>query len=128
VAASACVQGQVVVTNYTLRDIIRNAYNVQRYQIAGGPEWLAQDRFDITAKAPDGATQPQLLVMVQTLLADRFKLRVHRETREVPIYALVLARADRRLGPKLQPATFDCAGRCGSAGARREPGDAGACG
>jgi uncharacterized protein (TIGR03435 family) len=101
--------GQIVVTNYTLRDIIRNAYGLQRYQIVGGPDWQAQDRFDITARAPEGSTQPQMLAMVQTLLADRFKLRVHRETRDLPVYALVLARSDRRLGPKMQPASVDCA-------------------
>ena len=100
--------GQIVVTNYTLRDIIRNAYGLQRYQIVGGPDWQAQDRFDITAKAPEGTPQAQMLAMVQTLLADRFKLRTHRETRDLPIYALVVARSDRRLGPKMQPATFDC--------------------
>jgi uncharacterized protein (TIGR03435 family) len=101
--------GRIVVTNYTLRDIIRNAYGLQRYQIVGGPEWLAQDRFDINAKAPEGAPQSQLLAMMQGLLADRFKLRVHRETRDLPVFALILARADRRLGPKMQSATFDCA-------------------
>src|SRR3954469_13539372 len=101
--------GRIVVTNYTLRDIIRNAYGVQRYQIVGGPDWLAQDRFDINAKAPEGAAQAQLLAMMQNLLADRFKLRVHRETRDLPAFALVLARPDRRLGPKMHPAAFDCA-------------------
>jgi uncharacterized protein (TIGR03435 family) len=101
--------GRIVVTNYTLRDIIRNAYGLQRYQIVGGPEWLAQDRFDVSAKAPEGTPQSQLLAMMQGLLADRFKLRVHRETRDLPVFALVLARADRRLGPKMQPAAFDCA-------------------
>src|SRR4051812_22103521 len=101
--------GRIVVTNYTLRDIIRNAYGVQRYQIVGGPEWLAQDRFDINAKAPEGVAQSQLLAMMQNLLAERFKLRVHRETRSIPIFALVLARADRRLGPKMQPSAYDCA-------------------
>ncbi|HTM04495.1 MAG TPA: TIGR03435 family protein [Vicinamibacterales bacterium] len=100
--------GQVRVTNYTLRDIVRNAYGLQRYQIVGGPAWLAEDRFDIVAKAPDGATQPQLQQMVQTLLGDRFKLRVHRERRDIPIFALVAARADRRLGPKMTPAAYDC--------------------
>ena len=102
--------GQIVVTNYTLRDIIRNAYGLQRYQIVGGPDWLGQDRFDITARAPEGTPQPQMLTMVQTLLADRFKLRVHRETRDLPVYGLIVARSDRRLGPKMQPASFDCAG------------------
>jgi uncharacterized protein (TIGR03435 family) len=101
--------GQMVVTNYTLRDIIRNAYGVQRYQIVGGPDWLAQDRFDITAKVPDGAPQAQALLMMQTLLADRFKLRIRRDTRDLPIYALVVARSDGRLGPKMRPASVDCA-------------------
>jgi uncharacterized protein (TIGR03435 family) len=101
--------GQIVVTNYTLRDIIRNAYGVQRYQIVGGPDWLAQDRFDINAKVPEGAPQAQALLMMQTLLADRFKLHIRRDTRDLPIYALVVARTDGRLGPKMQPASFDCA-------------------
>jgi len=100
--------GQIVVTNYTLRDIIRNAYGLQRYQIVGGPDWQAQDRFDITAKAPEGTPQAQMLAMMQALLADRFRLRTHRETRDLPIYALIVARSDRRLGPKMQPAGFDC--------------------
>jgi uncharacterized protein (TIGR03435 family) len=101
--------GQVIVTNYTLRDIIRNAWGLQRYQIVEGPDWLAQDRFDITAKAPDGTAQPQLQTMMQALLAERFTLRVHREMRDLPIYELVPASRDRRLGPKMQEAAFDCA-------------------
>ena len=101
-------QGQIVVVNYTLRDIIRNAYGVQRYQLVGGPDWLSQDRFNITAKAPEGAPQRQVLTMMQMLLADRFRLRVHREMREIPVFNLVVARADRRLGPKMTPAAYDC--------------------
>jgi uncharacterized protein (TIGR03435 family) len=89
--------------------MIRNAYQLQEYQIVGGPDWINDDRFDVTAKAANSDTPPlQLLAMVQTLLADRFKLRVHRETREVPVYALVMARDDRRLGPRLQKAAADC--------------------
>jgi bla regulator protein blaR1 len=101
--------GQVVVVNNTLRNMIRNAYQLQEYQIVGGPDWINDDRFDINAKAANSDTPPlQLLAMVQTLLADRFKLRVHRETREVPVYALVMARDDRRLGPRLKTAAADC--------------------
>src|SRR5262249_33676448 len=59
--------------------------------------------------APEGTPQGQLLAMVQTLLVDRFKLRTHRETRDLPVYALVMARGDRRLGPKMQSAAVDCA-------------------
>jgi uncharacterized protein (TIGR03435 family) len=67
-------------------------------------------RFDITAKAEDGfvGTQQAMLPMVKTLLADRFKLKVHTETREMPISALVIARDDGRLGPNLKPSTSDC--------------------
>ena len=127
--------GQVVVVNNTLRNMIRNAYQLQEYQIVGGPDWLNDDRFDITAKAADSATLPlQLLAMVQTLLADRFKLRVHRETREVPVYALVMAREDRRLGPRLQKAAADCEaliaalGRGGAPPPSAPPGERPPCG
>ena len=101
--------GQVVVTNNTLRNIVRNAYQLQNFQIVGGPEWFDTERFDITAKAVDSnPTQQEFQSMVQRLLADRFKLVVHRETRQSPIYALVLARSDGTRGPKLTPSTTDC--------------------
>jgi bla regulator protein BlaR1 len=101
---------QLVVVNNTLFNIIRNAWGIQGNQILGGPDWIRSDgeRFDITAKAPDGATPPQMLLMMQALLADRFKLKVHRETKDVQIYALVMARADRKLGPQIAAAAFDC--------------------
>jgi len=102
--------GQIEVRNNTLRNMVRNAYQLQNFQIVGGPDWFDRDRFDITAKAPDpNATPQQLLQMVQSLLADRFKLVVRRETREVAVYALTVARADGRLGPKLERSTTDCA-------------------
>jgi uncharacterized protein (TIGR03435 family) len=92
----------VVIRNYTLRDIIGNAYRVRGNQLEGGPGWITSVRFDIMAKAPEGV-QPNP-AMMHALLADRFKLRVHTETRPTPIYELVLARADGRLGPQMQPA------------------------
>ena len=84
--------------NNSLRNIIRNTYNVQNYQIIGGPDWINTVRWDINAKAPDDAPPQQLLLMLRTLLADRFKLVIRSETREMPIYALILASADGRLG------------------------------
>jgi uncharacterized protein (TIGR03435 family) len=84
--------GRVTVSNNTLRNIVRNAYNVQNYQIVGGPDWINTVRWDITAKAPEDAPPPQLLLMLRTLLADRFKLVIRHETRDMPIYALALAR------------------------------------
>jgi uncharacterized protein (TIGR03435 family) len=86
--------GRVSVTNNSLRNIIRNAYNVQNDQIIGGPDWINTVRWDITAKAADDAPPQQLLLMLRTLLADRFKLVVRRDTREMPVFALILGRPD----------------------------------
>jgi uncharacterized protein (TIGR03435 family) len=78
------------------------AYNVKDFQISGVPEWaLGRDQFyDITAKV-EGESAPaleQVRPMLQTLLADRFQLKLHRETRELPVYDLV----DDKKGPKLK--------------------------
>src|SRR5688572_6483263 len=103
--------GVVVITNNTLRNIVRNSYAVQNTQIAGGPEWFDTVRFDITAKAPasgEGVQPEQVMAMMQRLLAERFKLVVRREMRPTPVYALVVARSDGRLGPQLRKATVDC--------------------
>ena len=104
--------GRLVATNNTLYNLIRNAWNLQPFQMIEGervPSTLRRDRWDITAKAPDGPLAPgAVMAMLQQLLIDRFKLVVRRETREMPIYALVLARADKRLGPKIQPSNGEC--------------------
>src|SRR6266705_1479143 len=85
---------RVTMTGYTLQMLIQSAYDLQDFQIAGGPKWLNSDRFDIvaTSSSPDlfkaeqpfGPTQQQL--MLRSLLADRFKLAVHNETRELPVF------------------------------------------
>ena len=102
--------GRFTATNVPLRLLVRMAYGVQDFQIDGGPSWQMSQRYDITAKAEDGfAGAPQaMLPMVKTLLADRFKLKVHTETREIPVSALVIAREDGKLGPNLKPSTSDC--------------------
>ncbi len=112
--------GRVSVSNNSLRNIIRNAYNVQNYQIIGGPDWINTVRWDINAKAPDDAPPQQLLLMLRTLLADRFKLVVRDETREMPIYALILARPDGRLGSQLRASAVDCAAIFAAAKAKGE--------
>jgi uncharacterized protein (TIGR03435 family) len=91
-----------------LRLIIQNAYRVQGFQVVNAPDWTQSERYDISAKADGTPTQEQVQQMVQALLADRFKLQVHRETKEMPIYALVMAREDGRLGPKLKVSTAEC--------------------
>jgi len=105
--------GRLTVTNLPLRLLIRIAYEVQDFQISGGPSDLLTSKFDITAKAEDGATPTtkELLGMLRTLLAERFKLQTHTEPHDSPVYALVLARSDGKLGPDLKPSTSDCAGK-----------------
>jgi len=106
--------GRFNATNVAVRMLIRNAYQVQETQLVGGPGWINSDRFDIVAKAegnlppqPIGSVGP-IQIMLRNLLKDRFKLVVHRETREMPIYALVLARNDGKLGPQLKKSDVDC--------------------
>jgi len=85
-------------TNVSLKDCIRNAYRVKDFQIEG-PDWLESQRFDISAKLPDGASQDQIPQMLQLLLAERFKLTLHRDKKEHTISALVVGKN----GPKLTP-------------------------
>jgi uncharacterized protein (TIGR03435 family) len=93
-------------TNIQLITLISLAYKVQLSEIAEAPSWVSSDRFDITAKAdPDVVAHSQMLSLVQTLLEDRFQLVTHRETREVPVFAL---RVERR-GAKIQAVSeTDC--------------------
>jgi uncharacterized protein (TIGR03435 family) len=85
----------------TLKEMIALGWQVQPFQISGGPAWLDSTRYDVTAKR-EGKRQPaEVPLMIQSLLKDRFQLAIHRETRELPIYALVVARKDGKLGPRL---------------------------
>jgi uncharacterized protein (TIGR03435 family) len=104
--------GRYVVTNLSVRVLIRSAYRIQDMQIVGGPDWLGADRFDIQAKTASDPSQDQRGELLRELLANRFKLVAHHETRELPVYALVVARSDGRLGPQLKrAATPDCGSR-----------------
>ena len=96
---------QVRCASLSLKDYLALAYNVKNYQISG-PEWIASERFDIAAKLPDGAAREQIRGMVQALLLDRFQLKAHRDTKEFPVYALVVAKG----GPKMKEAAPDAAG------------------
>jgi uncharacterized protein (TIGR03435 family) len=80
-------------TNVDLKTLIRLAYKLKDSEISGGPGWIGSDRFDIAASLPGSKpTADQSRSMLQTLLANRFKLEVHRETREIPVYALLPVR------------------------------------
>jgi uncharacterized protein (TIGR03435 family) len=100
----------ISVSNMTFRLLVRTAYALQDFQIIGGPSWQSSNKFDITAKAAEGTSRgtQDLIPMMRTLLADRFKMKTHTETRELPTYALVLARSDGKLGPDIKPSTSDC--------------------
>lgn len=78
-------------TYLSLTDYISAAYKVKIYQISG-PDWIAGDRFDISATLPAGTSQDQVPDMLKALLADRFQMKFHRETKEFPVYGLVVAK------------------------------------
>jgi len=102
--------GGISISNMPLRLLVRMAYGVQDFQLVGGPSWQMSSKFDISAKAPEGTTKatPDLLPMMKALLTDRFKLKTHTETRELPTYALMVARSDGKLGPDIKPSSSDC--------------------
>lgn len=107
--------GRFSATNVPVRELLRFAWGMQLFQIEGGPSWVGSDRFDVTAKA-EGVVAPvgpgqigPIQMMMRALLADRFGLKYHNETKEMPVYVLTLARPDGKLGPKLTASTTDCA-------------------
>jgi len=93
--------------NVTLGSVIRLAYGLQDFQMVGEPKWVNIDRFDIQMRGPQGAAESEGPRRLQSLLSERFALKAHRETRDHPIYALVLARADKSLGPRLRRSQID---------------------
>ena len=103
--------GRFTATNTPLRMLIMAAFELQQEaQLDGGPTELLAAKYDITARAPVAfIAMKDLPHMMRTLLADRFKLKTHTEMRELPVYDLVLARSDGRLGPDMRPSKSDCA-------------------
>jgi uncharacterized protein (TIGR03435 family) len=89
--------GRLTTTNSPLMFLIQRAYGVQAYQIAGGPPWIKTDGYNIEAKPATNTDQKQMWLMLQALLADRFKLELHRETRELPVYDLTATKGGPRL-------------------------------
>jgi uncharacterized protein (TIGR03435 family) len=102
--------GRFTVTNVPLRFIIFHAYELRAHELIGLPEWTESTPFDVTATySPQSApTDQDVRLMLRTLLADRFGLVMHTETRELPTYSLVLARKDGKLGPQLTRSDVDC--------------------
>jgi len=92
----------------TLSLLLVYVSELSELQIQGGPDWVRSERFDIEAKADGRPTAERMRRMVHNLLAERFRLTTHVETRELPRYVLLKARSDGRLGPKLRPSEIDC--------------------
>jgi uncharacterized protein (TIGR03435 family) len=109
--SGASLPGQFRLVNIPLHAVLLEAFGVREHELAGSPGWTRDERFDIvgTYPAPPVAGRDGYRRMLEQALVERFGLKTHREMRPAPIYRLVMARSDRRLGPDLKPSTVDCA-------------------
>jgi uncharacterized protein (TIGR03435 family) len=105
--------GRFGARNVPLRDLVAMGYGIPplfaTYRIVGGPEWLDSARFDVTASSGRDLPPDQVALRVRRMLADRFSLTAHWETRETPVYALVIANRTGQLGSHLRKSDVDCA-------------------
>ena len=120
--------GRYVAQNLTLKSIIRRAFGMQgsqgpnsgidllEQQVVGGPDWVVADKWDVIATTPQATQPPQMRLMMQRMLAERFKLRAHWEKRQLPVYLLSMARADGALGPGLRRTPDDECAKAKAAG------------
>jgi uncharacterized protein (TIGR03435 family) len=108
IAIMAQPGGRFRVTNATLKMVMAVAYRVRDFQISGGPGWTGTDRWDIEGKAEEGSIQlntipleptvvSPLMLMVQSLLEDRFQLKMHRESKDLPVYELLVAKGGSKM-------------------------------
>lgn len=100
--------GRFEALNVSVRMLLRQAFGVPDDRVIGAPGWIVSERYTVVAKAPDAVPSGATPVMLANLLRDRFKLATHSETRQLPVFHLVLARRDRRLGPKLKASSAEC--------------------
>ena len=100
--------GRLTGTNVSAQVLIQFAYDLPDFLVFGGPGWLKSDRFDLAARAESDAPLNQVRFMLRRLMAERFTLTAHTETRELPTYALVTARNDGRFGPQLRRSSANC--------------------
>lgn len=119
--------GMISANGVPVRLLMRQAFGqLQDFQLIGGPDWISSDRFDIEAKIEGGAPMTPLVLqsVIRQILEERFALKTHRETRELPIYALMVARSDGRLGPNLKPSSTECSTMMSQRGRGPAPGGA----
>jgi uncharacterized protein (TIGR03435 family) len=111
--------GRFTATNIPLQFLLTLAYRTKDFQISGAPAWLLSERYDVEAKAEGDPDFDAMLPMLQTLLEDRLQFKFHRETKEMPVYALVVAKAG-----KLHEAEGECGPRPDGPPPPPEPGKA----
>ena len=117
--ANISPSGLLTIVNMPIRALLRNVLELLDAQLIGGPDWMATERYDITAKASDNSPRPEVPRMIETLLRDRFSLRYHRETRTLPVYTLVKGTGGGKLGPSIRASDTDCAERAAATRAGR---------
>lgn len=100
--------GRFTAVNVPAALLVRFAYGLEDFEVVGGPRWLESDRYDVVASSGGEATVDQKRAMLRQVLQERFKLSARSEKRELPIYALMLARNDGRLGPGLRRSNTSC--------------------
>ena len=100
--------GKFVLSGTSILPAIQAAYPADVPDLIGAPAWRASESYDLTAQAGREVPKEQMTAMLRAMLADRFKLLVHYEMQERPVYALMIARADGRLGPNIKKSDLDC--------------------
>jgi uncharacterized protein (TIGR03435 family) len=104
--------GRYAATNMTLRALVRTAYSLQQVQVVGGPSWADSERFDVLAtvnqNVPAVVFRDQFRPLLGALLRERFKLSLHKDVKELPAYALVVARRNGTLGSQLHESHQEC--------------------
>jgi bla regulator protein BlaR1 len=100
--------GRFTATNVPAAVLVRFAYGLEDFEVVGAPRWLESDRYDVVASSGGDATVDQKRAMLRQVLQDRFGLSAHADTRPLPIYALMMARNDGKLGPGLRRSATNC--------------------
>ncbi len=119
----ATTPGRMTATNVNLYQLISVAYNgapMPMGTLEGAPDWAVSHYYDIIATTDREVSGDEFQVMMRALLADRFRLRIHDESRQRPIYVLTLAHADGSLGPQLRQSDIECGNAAAAEGQRRE--------
>ena len=100
--------GKFLLSGLAIAPVIRTAYPADTSDLINAPDWVNDETYDLTAQAGRDVSRQEMEGLLRTMLADRFKLAVHYEMQERPVFALVLARSDGRLGPNIRRSDLDC--------------------